>query len=67
MSFHTGDVELFWAYNFGATFRVPGFVTIGPDFRNIGSFAGEAQLKMYLDDIAFSSDGIWLIASKSNV
>lgn len=40
------DVELFGAHNFGATFRVPGFVTIGPDFRIIGSLAGEAQLKI---------------------
>ncbi|RYN58904.1 hypothetical protein AA0114_g1804 [Alternaria tenuissima] len=46
VSFHTGDVELFGAHNFGATFRVPGFVTIGPDFRIIGSLAGEAQLKI---------------------
>ena len=40
------DVELFGAHNFGATFRVPGFVTIGPDFRITGSLAGEAQLKI---------------------
>ncbi|KAJ6287495.1 hypothetical protein J3E71DRAFT_358329 [Bipolaris maydis] len=46
VSFHTGNVELFGAHNFGATFRVPGFVTIGPDFRIIGSLAGEAQLKI---------------------
>ncbi|ORY01574.1 hypothetical protein BCR34DRAFT_592200 [Clohesyomyces aquaticus] len=33
MSFHTGQVEVFGAHNFGASFRVPGIVTIGPDFR----------------------------------
>jgi chitinase len=46
VSFHTGDVELFGAHNFGATFRVPGFVTIGTDFRIIGSLAGDASLKV---------------------
>ncbi|KAF2733512.1 hypothetical protein EJ04DRAFT_468282 [Polyplosphaeria fusca] len=46
MSFHTGQVELFGAHNFGASFRVPGIVTIGPDFRVLGSLSGDASLHM---------------------
>lgn len=46
VSFHTGDVELFGAHNVGASFRVPGIVTIGPDFRIIGSLSGDASLKL---------------------
>jgi chitinase len=46
VSFHTGDIELFGAHNFGASFRVPGIVTIGPDFRIIGSLSGDASLKL---------------------
>lgn len=42
---HTGDVELFNAHNFGVTFRVPGLMTIGPEFRIIESLAGDASLK----------------------
>lgn len=44
--FPTGDIELFGAHNFGATFCVPGIVTIGPDFRIIGSLSGDASLKL---------------------
>jgi chitinase len=29
LSFHTGPVEFFGAHNFGASFRVPGIVTVG--------------------------------------
>lgn len=46
ISFHTGNVELFGAHNFGASFRVPGIVTIGPDFRILASLAGDATLHM---------------------
>jgi chitinase len=46
MSFHTGQVELFGAHNFGASFRVPGIVTIGPDFRVLGSLSGDASLHL---------------------
>ncbi|OAK93414.1 hypothetical protein IQ06DRAFT_236443, partial [Phaeosphaeriaceae sp. SRC1lsM3a] len=49
LSFHTGQVELFGAHNFGASFRVPGIVTIGPDFRVLGSLAGDATLQMKAD------------------
>jgi hypothetical protein len=44
--FHTGNVELSGAHNFGATFWVPGIVTLGPDFRTISSLSGDALLKM---------------------
>jgi chitinase len=43
LSFHTGQVELFGAHKFGASFRVPGIVTIGPDFRVLGSLFGDAS------------------------
>lgn len=46
VSFHTGDIELFGAHNFGASFRVPGIVTIGPDLRIIGSLSGDASLEL---------------------
>ncbi|KAF5852879.1 hypothetical protein GGP41_008338 [Bipolaris sorokiniana] len=46
LSFHTGQVELFGAHNFGASFRVPGIVTIGPDFRILASIAGDATLEL---------------------
>lgn len=36
LTFTTGPVEVFGAQNFGVTFRVPGIVTIGPNFRIIG-------------------------------
>ncbi|ORY04392.1 hypothetical protein BCR34DRAFT_572769 [Clohesyomyces aquaticus] len=49
LSFHTGQLELFGAHNFGASFRVPGIVTIGPDFRILGSLAGDATLQMKAD------------------
>jgi chitinase len=46
VSFHTGDIELFGAHDFGAFFRIPGIVTIGPDFRIIESLSGDASLKL---------------------
>lgn len=42
--FSTGDIELFGLDNFGATFRVPGIVTIGPNLRLFGSLDGEVSL-----------------------
>jgi chitinase len=44
LSFTTGPQELFGAQNFGANFRVPGIVTIGPNFRVIGQLSGQADL-----------------------
>jgi chitinase len=42
--FTTGDVELFGLENFGATFRVPGILTAGPNLRLFGSLDGEVSL-----------------------
>jgi chitinase len=33
LTFTTSRMELFGVHNFGATFRVPGLVTIGPNCR----------------------------------
>lgn len=44
MSFTTGRMELFGAQNFGANFRIPGIVTIGPNFRVFGQLSGKATL-----------------------
>jgi chitinase len=44
VSFTTGPQELFGAQNFGANFRVPGIVTIGPNLRVIGELSGQADL-----------------------
>lgn len=46
LSFHTGPVEAFNIGNFGATFRVPGIVTIGPNLRVIAELSGEATLQL---------------------
>jgi chitinase len=46
LSFHTGQMEVFGASNFGASFRVPGLVTVGPDFRILASIAGDASLHL---------------------
>lgn len=35
--YDTGDVELFGLENFGATFAIPGIVTVGPNFKLYGS------------------------------
>ncbi|KAH9211348.1 glycosyl hydrolases family 18-domain-containing protein, partial [Leptodontidium sp. 2 PMI_412] len=45
MSFHTGEVELFGAQNFGSPFRVPGLVTIGPNFRIVAQISGDAVIE----------------------
>ncbi|KAG4436704.1 hypothetical protein IFR05_007818 [Cadophora sp. M221] len=45
LSFHTGQVELFGAQNFGSPFRVPGLVTIGPNFKVLASISGDATFK----------------------
>ncbi|KAF6812686.1 glycosyl hydrolase family 18 [Colletotrichum sojae] len=44
LHFLTGKVELFGLQNFGATFAVPGVVTIGPNFRVLGQLQGTATL-----------------------
>ncbi|KAI1381148.1 family 18 glycosyl hydrolase [Hypoxylon crocopeplum] len=40
LSFNTDPVELFGLQNFGATFSIPGIVTIGPNFRIFGQISG---------------------------
>ncbi|KAK6341165.1 hypothetical protein TWF696_008251 [Orbilia brochopaga] len=44
VSFNTGQYELFSLANFGATFNVPGIVTVGPNFRLLGQLSGQATL-----------------------
>lgn len=44
LHFLTGKAELFGLQNFGATFTVPGVVTIGPNFRVLGQLQGTARL-----------------------
>ncbi|KAH9230227.1 glycoside hydrolase family 18 protein [Colletotrichum gloeosporioides 23] len=44
LHFLTGKVQLFGLQNFGATFTVPGIVTIGPNFRVLGQLQGTATL-----------------------
>ncbi|KAI3338994.1 carbohydrate-binding module family 18 [Ustulina deusta] len=39
VSFSTGRLEIFGAQNFGATFRIPGLVTVGPNFKVYGPIA----------------------------
>ncbi|KAI3336893.1 carbohydrate-binding module family 18 [Xylariaceae sp. AK1471] len=39
ISFSTGRLEIFGAQNFGATFRIPGLVTVGPNFKVFGKIA----------------------------
>lgn len=43
-SFSTGPQELFGLQEFGATFAVPGFATIRPNFRILGRIEGTATL-----------------------
>jgi len=43
-SFDTGDFELAGLENFGATFSVPGILTVGPNFRLFGSVDGSVTL-----------------------
>ncbi|ETS76426.1 hypothetical protein PFICI_11813 [Pestalotiopsis fici W106-1] len=40
LRFSTGPLELFGAANFGAAFKVPGIVTIGPNLRVLGELTG---------------------------
>jgi len=47
--FSTGDIELFGMENFGANFRVPGIVTVGPNFRLFGLLDGEMSLAGHLE------------------
>ncbi|KAH8882031.1 hypothetical protein GQ53DRAFT_589853, partial [Thozetella sp. PMI_491] len=35
--YDTGDIELFGLQNFGATFSIPGILTVGPNFKIYGS------------------------------
>ncbi|RFN52992.1 glycoside hydrolase family 18 protein [Fusarium flagelliforme] len=42
--FDTDDVLMFSADKFGATFTVPGIVTLGPNFKLYGRLEGEATL-----------------------
>ncbi|KAI9876312.1 MAG: hypothetical protein M1830_006786 [Pleopsidium flavum] len=48
-SFQTGDLELFGLENFGATFSVPGILTVGPNFRVFGSVDGAVTLAGHLE------------------
>jgi chitinase len=42
--FNTGNREIFAADKFGATFSIPGIVTIGPNFKLLGQLEGSALL-----------------------
>ncbi|KAK1971060.1 hypothetical protein LY78DRAFT_568603 [Colletotrichum sublineola] len=44
LHFLTGKIELFGLQNFGATFSIPGIVTIGPNFRVLGQVQGTATI-----------------------
>ncbi|OIW30103.1 hypothetical protein CONLIGDRAFT_552353, partial [Coniochaeta ligniaria NRRL 30616] len=44
VSFDSGPVELIGLQNFGATFSVPGILTIGPNFRVLGNVQGHASI-----------------------
>lgn len=44
MEFTTGEKELFGVANFGGTFRIPGVVTIGPNFKIKGRIDGELEI-----------------------
>ena len=48
-SFSTGDIELFGLENFGATFSVPGILTVGPNFRIFGAVDGQVTLAGHLE------------------
>lgn len=36
ISFSAGRLEIFGAQNFGATFTIPGLITVGPNFKVYG-------------------------------
>ncbi|KAH8682064.1 hypothetical protein BX600DRAFT_429956 [Xylariales sp. PMI_506] len=44
LSFNSGQLELFGLDNFGATFSIPGIVTIGPNFKLYAQLLGSATL-----------------------
>ncbi|KAI0876435.1 hypothetical protein GGS24DRAFT_498865 [Hypoxylon argillaceum] len=44
ISFSTGRLEIFGAQNFGATFTIPGLITVGPNFKVYGQLAGQLTL-----------------------
>ncbi|KAI0806563.1 carbohydrate-binding module family 18 [Xylaria sp. FL0064] len=43
ISFSTGRLEIFGAQNFGATFMIPGLVTVGPNFKVYGPIAKQQR------------------------
>ncbi|KAK3337685.1 glycosyl hydrolases family 18-domain-containing protein [Cercophora scortea] len=43
-SYDTGDIELFGLQNFGATFSIPGILTVGPNFKIFGSVNMDVSL-----------------------
>lgn len=47
--FDSGDKKLLSADQFGATFSVPGVVTIGPNFQLFGAVKGKATLGAYFE------------------
>ncbi|KAK3360720.1 family 18 glycosyl hydrolase [Lasiosphaeria hispida] len=44
ISFNSDEIELFGMERFGATFGIPGLVTIGPNFKIMARLDGEASL-----------------------
>ncbi|KAK6593441.1 glycosyl hydrolase family 18 [Botrytis cinerea] len=50
--YDTGDVELFGLENFGATFAIPGIVTVGPNFK-LGQFEAHVALADWDTQLAF--------------
>ena len=48
-SFSSGDKLLLSADRFGATFSVPGILTVGPNFKLLGSVEGSASLAAHLE------------------
>lgn len=55
-SYATGDIELLGLESFGATFSIPGILTVGPNFRIFGnvnmdvSMSGKLQAEVVLAD-----------------
>ncbi|KAK4442906.1 hypothetical protein QBC34DRAFT_479340 [Podospora aff. communis PSN243] len=49
MRYDTNDILLLSADRFGAAFRVPGLVTVGPNFKLFGRLEAEATLGVQLD------------------
>ncbi|KAM7204861.1 family 18 glycosyl hydrolase [Rhypophila sp. PSN 637] len=44
ISFNSDEIELFGMERFGATFGIPGLVTVGPNFKIMARLDGEASL-----------------------